>query len=165
MEAQLLNYEDLRKREDGVYYIMVKTKGNIRAKDSQKISERAYYLIMSYLRKKELPLEPTSPIFTTLNRSTSGERIALQTISRMVKKRLEAIGLTGHQYCCHSLRHTAASQLVEKNIPIGQIKRFLRHKSELTSKLYTHLVDEKKFEENNPQDILGDQYDIPDDLD
>ena len=101
------------------------------------------YLVMRYNS------EDQEPLFTSMNYCTKGKRISTSSLSRIIKNRLISINLTGKYYSCHSLRHTAATLLIEAGYDLHQVQRFMRHKSPATTQLYTRMIDEK-ISFNNP---------------
>jgi len=100
------------------------------------------YLVLRYNHDND------QPMFTSMNYCTKGRRLHTASLSRLIKNSLESIGLTGKYYSCHSLRHTAATLLIEAGYDLHQVQRFMRHKSPATTQLYTRMIDEKISLEN-----------------
>lgn len=67
-----------------------------------------------------------------------GEPIKQQFISHKFKKILRAARLND-SFSFHTLRHTFASWLVQRNVPIQQVQQLLRHADLKTSLIYAHL--------------------------
>ena len=64
-----------------------------------------------------------------------------------VKKALKACGLNRKKLSTHSLRHTAAQLLIDKNVEAIYVQRQLRHSSlDTTQKYILKKLDEKFFE-------------------
>lgn len=58
---------------------------------------------------------------------------------------LETAGLKREKISAHSLRHTTAQLMLDKGIPKAMVQRFLRHKSEATTSLYTAKQEDRAF--------------------
>ncbi|MCK9212084.1 MAG: site-specific integrase [Ignavibacteriaceae bacterium] len=67
-----------------------------------------------------------------------GEPIKQQFISHKFKKIIRAAKLSD-SFSFHTLRHTFASWLVQRNVPIQQVQQLLRHSDLKTSLIYAHL--------------------------
>lgn len=67
------------------------------------------------------------------------------TIRKITNKWLEVAGLKREGVSAHSLRHTAAQILMQKGVPKAMIQRFLRHKSESTTSIYTARQEDMDF--------------------
>jgi site-specific recombinase XerD len=48
--------------------------------------------------------------------------------------------------CLHGLRHSIATHLLQKEMPIEQIAKFLGHRTIRATQIYTHIVEELKHE-------------------
>lgn len=64
-------------------------------------------------------------------------------LHREVAKVFKAAGLSG--YSLHNLRHTYATTLVLRGVPIRVVKDLMGHSVIETTMIYSHLADEEKF--------------------
>ena len=68
-----------------------------------------------------------------------------QTVYYAINKLLEQAKITGKQQNGgHLLRHTAASIMLAKGLPLKQVQENLGHSSLMTTEKYLHLLDEKQ---------------------
>jgi integrase/recombinase XerD len=51
------------------------------------------------------------------------------------------------QICLHSLRHSIATHLLQQEMPLEQIAKFLGHRTMRATQIYTHIVEELKQEQ------------------
>lgn len=65
-----------------------------------------------------------------------------ETLGRMVKRYIRKAGLKD-SYTTHTLRHTFASHLVLKGIPIYTVSKLMGHSNVKTTERYTHLAPER----------------------
>ena len=85
------------------------------------------HLFVSYVRYNVFP-QPLQP----------------ESVSKIIKKRMKDSGFDNDTLTAHSLRHSAAVQLLEKGQTLYDVSIFLRHRSTDTSRLYTRYMEEKK---------------------
>ncbi|OVE79286.1 hypothetical protein BVY01_02910 [bacterium I07] len=74
-----------------------------------------------------------------------GRKRQCHYISWSFKKMLRKVGLE-EQYSFHSLRHTFASQLVQKGVAIYHVSKLLGHSNIKTTEIYAHLAPENLHE-------------------
>lgn len=67
--------------------------------------------------------------------SRKAAKISRFTLDQIVKKYMEAVGITEHS--CHSLRHTFAKRLAESNVRLEEIAKLCGHASIQTTMIYT----------------------------
>jgi len=60
-------------------------------------------------------------------------------VSHTMQDTLKKVGLYGDGLCVHSLRHTFASRLVQKGVPLYTVKDLLGHQSIQMTERYSHL--------------------------
>lgn len=101
------------------------------------LTNKAYLPIKNYLEVVRKGARSTDPLFTSNSRQNKGEGLSTRTISGLCKKGLQAIGLDGHEYTAHSLRHTTASLLLGHGQTILAVQHVLRHTSVNTTQRYT----------------------------
>lgn len=67
-----------------------------------------------------------------------GNQITQKSISNRFRRLMRKLGMR-KQLCFHSLRHSFASWLVQKDVPIYVISKLLGHSQISTTEIYTHL--------------------------
>lgn len=95
------------------------------------------------------------PLFISDSNNSRGQRLTTKTISFTVKEGLRVIGLDGHEFTSHSLRHTTAETILRAGGTIQDAKGVLRHSSSVTTQIYIQsLADETRLK--NPAERLID---------
>jgi integrase len=94
------------------------------------LNETAYDVLSGIERKGDY-------IFSRLD----GQKRDKHFISRSFKKCLKKAGL-GEGYSFHSLRHTFASQLVQKGISLYMVQKLMGHANIKTTEIYAYLAPE-----------------------
>ena len=81
--------------------------------------------------------------------------ISVKTIQWMVKKYLDAAGLSNRGYSVHKLRHTAATLMYQSgNVDVRTLKDILGHEQLNTTQIYTH-VSNQSMEDAMAQNPLS----------
>ena len=101
------------------------------------LTDKAYFPIRNYLEATRKGAKSGDPLFTSTSRQNKGEGLSTRTISGLCKEGLKAIGLDGHEYTAHSLRHTTASLLLGHGQTLLAVQHVLRHASVNTTQRYT----------------------------
>lgn len=123
------------------------------------LTDGVYALIQEYLEERP-GLKDTDPLFVTDGKGHRQGRMATRTIQKICKDSLEAIGLTGHEYSAHSLRHTAAVTLLLNGATMLDVQRVLRHQSINTSQIYTASIEGDLRIDQAPEEILRNTFRI-----
>jgi integrase/recombinase XerD len=63
------------------------------------------------------------------------------SLNKILQNLCEKAGIT-KQICLHSLRHSIATHLLQQEMPLEQIAKFLGHNSITATQIYTHIVEE-----------------------
>jgi site-specific recombinase XerD len=99
------------------------------------ISQKLIYTLEEWLSAREsLPYLRSDALFVSMGRNHRGERISYGALRQIVKTVLKTAGL-GH-YSPHKLRHTFATQLLDKGAPLEQISKLLGHSRLDTTLIY-----------------------------
>lgn len=98
----------------------------------------------------------TDPLFVTEGKGHKGVRMAPRSIQYLCKEALKAIGLDGHEYSAHSLRHTTGVLILKNGGDWKDMQRVLRHASPATSQIYTASIEEEMRLDSNPEGLLDD---------
>lgn len=131
-ELCALNLEDVD-RDDGVVSVW-KGKGG---KDRRApIGSLAVNLIDRYVSSARRPERLGD---RALFLGIKGQRVTAGAVERMIKKRVEAIGIEKRVYP-HLLRHTCAVHLLENGADIRYIQELLGHASLRTTQRYTRVL-------------------------
>lgn len=67
-------------------------------------------------------------------------RLSKNSLDNLYKFYLDLAGLSGKGYTIHSLRHTFATRLMNKNVNLYQIKSLLGHRSIESTEIYLHVT-------------------------
>lgn len=148
-EVSRANVEDIGvKSEQKILYVQGKKRD---AKDDfVTLADDTVELINSYLKSRSGKLN--GPLFVSESRYNKGERMSPDSISRLVKRHLKAIGEISPRLTAHSLRHTAATVWMENDGDIYEAQINLRHASSDTTRRYSH--DQRKLKSRFSEKII-----------
>lgn len=153
IELSRLDVGDITEKS-GVRVIFVQGKGRDKKDEWVKFNDKAYLPMMDYLSTRE-GLVNSSPLFASDGITAKGSRIVPDTISRIAKAGLKAIGLDGDQYTAHGIRHSAATNAIRQGATLEQVQEMLRHKNSSTTKIYGEMaLEEKRLKNKSAEDFL-----------
>ena len=129
------------------------------------LTDAAWEPVREYLETRGATT-PGEPLFATEGRGSRGAvhgrgcRRAMTTrrIQMIVKDGLRAIGLDGHEYSTHSLRHTTGTELIRHGASILDVQRTLRHVSTDTSLIYVSSIQDEEHLRNAPEQLLDQAF-------
>lgn len=139
----------------GECFLRVQGKGHSAKDQLVKINSRVKLTIDEYLKARASAggdVSETAPLFVSTARCNRGARISTQVISKMVKANLRAIGIDSRRVTAHSLRATAATQMLLNGASLEQVQEVLRHASISTTMIYAQHVNRLK---NNAEDLAA----------
>ncbi|MEK6482512.1 site-specific integrase [Catalinimonas sp. 4WD22] len=85
------------------------------------------------------------------NPDGSGQSLKTDQIRYQIKKAMKACGIARKKLTTHSLRHTAAQVLIDKDLEAIYVQRQLRHSSlDTTNKYILKKRDEKYYQKSHP---------------
>lgn len=140
IEIHRANVEDLAEI-NGRHYLYVKGKGRFECAEKILVAAQVYQLIEDYLTARNAAKD--EPLFTSTRRNKGG-RLSTQSISKMVKATLKSVGIDSKRITAHSLRHSAACQMILAGVELRQVQAVLRHKNINTTLIYLDEVDRLK---------------------
>ncbi|MCK9573042.1 MAG: tyrosine-type recombinase/integrase [Candidatus Omnitrophica bacterium] len=95
-------------------------------------------IFLEWKKKKDESLSPDAPLFV----SRLGNRLSHRAIQRELNKWVKIAGLEG-RFSPHCLRHTAATQLLNRGANLRVVQEFLGHADISTTQIYTHVTKEQ----------------------
>ena len=141
IELQRANVGDIEEF-DGRYFLRVCGKGRCDKSEKILIAAQVYELLKDYFSARG-EVADNQPLFLSHRRNLGG-RLTTQTISKMIKKNLRGIGINSKKMTAHSLRHSAACQMILAGVELRQVQSVLRHKNINTTLIYLDEVDRLK---------------------
>lgn len=124
---------------NGATFLFVQGKGRSEKAESVRIAPQVVSLINSYLKARG-EVEDDSPLFVSTSNRCRNQRLDTQTIRKMVKADLRGIGLNNDRLSAHSLRHTAATQMLLNGVKLEDAQMVMRHKNINTTMIYNHAI-------------------------
>ena len=158
IEVERANVGDIVKK-NGHRILKVWGKGRDGKEDFVILNDPVWLPIRDYL-KTRLCREKDAPLFVTDGKGHRGVRLSTRQIQHVCKESLIAIGLDGHEYSAHSLRHTTAVSILKKGGDWKDVQRVLRHISPATSQIYTATIEDEVRLKRNPEALLDDAFKI-----
>ncbi len=152
VEVSRLDVEDITERRRKKV-IVVWGKGHDTKDDYVPLSEKAYKPIEEYLQTRPEAVG-TDPLFTCDGYGSQGRRISARRIQAICKAALRDIGLDGHEFSAHSLRHTCAVMLIQSGASAYDVQKFLRHSSIDVTEIYLRSIEEELRLERSPEALL-----------
>lgn len=136
IEIRRANVADITKIQ-GKTILFVQGKGKTQKADCVMVPAQVEEMLNSYLEARGT-VDPTAPLFASLQHQNQGGRLATGSISRIVKTAFRANHLDSKRLTAHSLRHSAATAMLLAGVPLIEIQRVLRHTSLESSLMYLH---------------------------
>ena len=124
---------------NGATFLYVQGKGRSEKAESVRLAPQVYSLIQEYLKIRGEDND-REPLFVSTSNRCKNARLDTQTIRKLVKADLRAIGLDNDRISAHSLRHTAATQMLLNGAKIEDAQMILRHKNINTTMIYNHSI-------------------------
>ncbi|MCD8819819.1 site-specific integrase [Staphylococcus gallinarum] len=142
-EVQKLKYSDINKKENTIHLPGTKTES---ADRYVTITKQDMKHIQSVLNTRPTPIDKDANIF-----NTGVTLITNKAVTNTLRKFL--LENNAGNYTLHALRHTHASILLGKGFTIQYVSKRLGHANiEITWRVYSHLLEELKSEEDNKLD-------------
>lgn len=135
-----LNRADIADIEtiDGHHFIKLQGKGHDEKDQTQELIQPVYMAIHEYLHSRTDSPTKQSPLFVSTSNRSEGQRIAVTTISAILKTMLVNAGYDSDQYTAHSLRHTAGTAAHNAGLTLFENQQLMRHSDPSTTEIYIH---------------------------
>lgn len=136
IEISRANIKDLESK-NGQSWLYVWGKGRSEPDQKKPIAKEVKAAIDEYLAARTDRPTGSSPLFVSTGNRSHGQRIAANTISRMLKRAMQAAGYNSERLTAHSLRHTAGQNVLEiTGNNIYETQLYMRHASPKTTEIY-----------------------------
>ncbi|AMB98598.1 integrase [Aerococcus urinaehominis] len=147
IELSRANYGDIQKRGTNTV-IYVQGKGHRERDDFVILPRHTKEVIRDYTNSREaaglMVNQDLAPLFASHGNRNKGGRMTTRSISRLVAKAFEAVGIKSNKITPHSLRHTAATLSLINGGNLRETQKMLRHSSVRTTEIYAQDLDEDK---------------------
>ena len=130
-------------RKKGRRILKVWGKGHAEKDDFVVLTDEAYAPIRDYLKTRP-GAGPEEPLFACEGLDSKGRRMSTRRIQAICKEELRSIGLDGHEYSAHSLRHTTGTEILLNGGTMFDVQNVLRHSNPATSQIYVNTIMEDK---------------------
>lgn len=126
--------------DKGVTMLRVLGKGRDGLKqDSVKIDDRLLDLIREYIREYKV----NDYLFVSTSNNNNGGKVTGKTIRYIVTNIFKKANLDMERLSPHSTRHSTCELLLEQGMPIQEVSEFMRHRSILTTTIYSKELDRR----------------------
>lgn len=143
IELNRLNLNDLETDHDhAIIYIWGKGHGG--ADQRMLLADEVAQILKEYLKVRTGPKSRSAALFTATGNRSHGERIAVTTISKILKEILKNAGYDSDKLTAHSLRHTSGTNTMAINGNVYEIQQYMRHKNPSTTEIYLHGETEQR---------------------
>jgi len=142
IELNRANIKDIETM-NGTSYLLIWGKGHSEPDQKKPLAPEVKAAIDDYLQSRTDSKTGNSPLFTATGNRSGGKRIAVTTISTMLKRAMQAAGYDSERITAHSLRHTAGTNVQELTNDIYLTQKYMRHANPATTEIYLHNETEK----------------------
>lgn len=139
--------------ERGKKFLYVQGKGRSDRDEKVLLSKQTVKTLDEYLRARGT-IKSNEPLFVSTSRRNKGSRLSTQTVSKLAKRQLRAIGFDSPRFTAHSLRHSVATNLIFEGVELPTVQQVMRHRSLNTTMIYEHAYQRHN---NNSEQILADR--------
>lgn len=155
IEVSRANVEDITYK-GGKRVLRIMGKGRDEKDNFVVLTDKAYIPLQQYLDERHAV--GVEPLFTSTSNRSKGGRMTTRTISHIAKDALQGIGLDNRAYTAHSLRHTAAVNILRAGGSLETVQLTLRHANPATTQIYTATINEERRLAASGESLLDRMY-------
>lgn len=141
----------------GQRVLMVQGKGRDEKDNFVILTDAAYNPIRAYLETRT-GCTDNAPLFASNSHNNAGGRLTTRAVSSVAKNGLKSVGLDNRVFTAHSLRHTAAVNILRAGGTLEQVQYSLRHSNPATTQIYTATLREEQRLNNGGENMLDSLY-------
>lgn len=141
----------------GQRVLLVQGKGRDEKDNFVILTDAAYSPIREYLNTRT-GIDENAPLFASESRNNDGGRMTTRAVSGIAKQGLKSVGLDNKVFTAHSLRHTAAVNILRAGGSLEMAQYTLRHSNPATTQIYTATLREEQRLNNGGETLLDNLY-------
>ncbi len=141
----------------GQRVLLVQGKGRDEKDNFVILTDACYNPIREYLNTRTVT-DDNAPLFASVSRNNVGGRLTTRTVSDIAKQGLKSVGLDNKVFTAHSLRHTAAVNILRAGGSLEMAQYTLRHANPATTQIYTATLREEQRLNNGGETLLDGLY-------
>ncbi|MBQ2420367.1 MAG: tyrosine-type recombinase/integrase [Clostridia bacterium] len=141
----------------GQRVLMIHGKGRDEKDNFVILPDGVYLPIKAYLDTRE-DITPNAPLFASVSNRNSGGRMTTRAVSGIAKAGLKNVGLDNKVFTAHSLRHTAAVNVLRAGGSREKVQEMLRHANPATTEIYIATIKEEQRIKSGAEYLLDDLY-------
>ena len=141
----------------GQRVLLVQGKGRDEKDNFVILTDAAYNPIREYLNTRT-GIDDNVPLFASESRNNDGGRLTTRAVSGIAKQGLKSVGLDNRVFTAHSLRHTAAVNILRAGGSLEMAQYTLRHSNPATTQIYTATLKEEQRLNNGGETLLDTLY-------
>ena len=141
----------------GQRVLMVQGKGRDEKDNFVILTDAAFEPIRSYLSTRT-EADSSAPLFASRSNNNDGGRLTTRAVSGIAKSGLKSVGLDNKVFTAHSLRHTAAVNILRAGGSLEMAQYTLRHTNPATTQIYTATLKEEQRLNNGGENLLDGLY-------
>ena len=141
----------------GQRVLMIHGKGRDEKDNFVILPDGVYLPIKAYLDTRT-DATPNAPLFASVSNRNSGGRMTTRAVSGIAKQGLKNVGLDNKVFTAHSLRHTAAVNVLRAGGSREKVQEMLRHANPATTEIYIATIKEEQRIKSGAEYLLDDLY-------
>lgn len=150
-EVERIDIGDIGRRE-GEPILYIQRKGRTDKNEFVVLHPDTVGWLEEYIADRDF--QDRDPLFIS-HKAKCDNRLARQTIGRIVKQRLARIGIRSPKISAHSLRHTFGALMVEQGVDIETIKDMMGHSDTKTTRIYIEMAQQRRLLHHSPSMAVG----------
>ena len=158
IEVTRINLCDSSLTPNGVRVLKIQGKGHTDKDRIVVLTQKAWLPIRQYIHECRAGARQGEPLFVGESNANRGGRLHTGAIAELCQKALRSIGLEGHEYSAHSLRHTFAVAALQHGAPIDRVQETLGHHSIDTTKIYLKSIADRRRLQSPAEAVIDNAY-------
>lgn len=125
------------------------------------LTPKTWSALNDYLTNDRRGAKDNEPLFTSNGHQCKGGRMATESISRMAKRNIRAVGINDNKHTAHSCRHTALGAILEHSddpAALTNAQIIAGHADPSTTMIYVKQAAQRRFMQNAPNMILDELF-------